>query len=217
MFPLISKRHAGTEPCMCRLAQTTYKTPSTVQEQSSPSQGSFCFASPITDQSSPLATFLHQLSHATYGSQDSPAESAHSAQPASQAGIHSPDAQQGPTPFQDFMKYLTQATYHSPGSKADRALAGGTRHGQSSSDGVDGSTGLALDMAAAESIESPGILHIAYALYAVHLTLMMTVQHTYTADYYHLQSWTPASPCSRLAKALVLICSNCLMASFHEP
>ena len=155
---LILKRHPRTQPCMCRLAQTTYKTPSTVQEQGSPSQGSFCFASPITDQSSPLATFLHQLSHATYDSQNSPAESAHSAQPATQAGIHSPDAQQGPTPFQDFMKFLTQATYHSPGSKADRAPDGGTRHGQSSSDGDHGRAGLALHIAAAESIDSPGML-----------------------------------------------------------
>lgn len=143
---------------MCRLAQTTYKTPSTVQEESSPSQGSFCFASPVTDHSSPLATFLHQLSHATYDSQESPAESAHVAQPATQAEIHSPDAQQGPTPFQDFMKYLTQATYHSPSSKADGAPAGVIRGGQSSSHVDDGSPGLVLNMAAAEPIQTPGML-----------------------------------------------------------
>ena len=156
--PFILKRHASTQPCTCRLAQTTYKTPSTVPEQSSPSQGSFCFASPITDQSSPLATFLHQLSHATYDCQESPAESAHSAQPATQAEVHSPDALQGPTPFQDFMKYLTQATYHSPGSKAERAPTGATRSGQSSSDVDGGTAGLALNMPAAEPIESPGML-----------------------------------------------------------
>ena len=157
-FSFMSMRHAHTWPRMCRLAQTTYKTPSTVQEQSSPSQGSFCFASPITDQSSPLATFLHQLSHATYDCQDSPAESAPGAQPGTQAEFHSPDVQQGPTPFQDFMKYLTQATYHSPGSKAERAPAGATRGGQSSCDVDDCSAGLALNMAAAESIECPGML-----------------------------------------------------------
>lgn len=56
------------------------------------------------------------------------------------------------------MKYLTQATYHSPGSKADRAPAGGTIGGQSYSDVDGGSAGLALHMAAADSIESPGML-----------------------------------------------------------
>ena len=130
-----------------------------MQDESSPSQGSFCFASPVTDQSSPLATFLHQLSRATYDSQDSPAESAHGAQPGMQAEVHSPDAQDGPTPFQDFMKYLTQATYHSPGTKADRTPAGVSRRASHSLSEADhGGGGLALNMAATEGLESPGML-----------------------------------------------------------
>ena len=55
----------------CRLAQATYRTPSTAAtgqgEQSSPSAASFQFAcSPVRDNTSPLATFFHNLSHATY-------------------------------------------------------------------------------------------------------------------------------------------------------
>ena len=141
---------------MCRLAQTTYKTPSTIQEQSSPSQGSFCFASPIADQSSPLATFLHQLSHATYESPHPNTESAQAAQPGAETQVPSPDVQTGPTPFQDFMRYLTQATYHSPGAKADKAQAGMTS--RLNHTGADSCTDPALNMVAAKALESPGML-----------------------------------------------------------
>lgn len=139
-----------------RLAQTTYKTPSTVQDPSSPSQASFCFPSPITDQSSPLATFLHQLSHATYDSQDSPAESA---LPGAQAQCHGPpDACQGPTPFQDFMGYLTQATYHSPGSKAERHPAGVPGRVHSIPEDDDSIAVLPKNLSAAGAGQSPGML-----------------------------------------------------------
>lgn len=113
--------HAPMCESTCRLAQATYKTPSTEatrQDGDSPSSGSFCFASPAADQPSPLATFLHQLSDATYEPQDSAVESPAANLPDAEAGFHSPDGQSGATPFQDFMKYLTQATYHSPGAKA---------------------------------------------------------------------------------------------------
>ncbi|KAL3139507.1 hypothetical protein ABBQ38_003830 [Trebouxia sp. C0009 RCD-2024] len=142
-------------PARHRLAQTTYKTPSTVQDETSPSTASFCFPSPISDHSSPLATFLHQLSHATYDCQDSPAESAHGAQPGAQAQCQSPDACQGPTPYQDFMKYLTQATYHSPGSKADGKAAGVTGQAQSKSGDDDSPTGLSRKIAVAEACYPP--------------------------------------------------------------
>lgn len=156
--PNLVWRHGCISSCTCRLAQTTYKTPSTVQDETSPSQASFCFPSPITDNSSPLATFLHQLSHATYDSQDSPAESAHGAQPGAQAQCQSPDACQGPTPFQDFVKYLTQATYHSPGSKADGKAAGVTGQAQSISADDESATGPSKNIAVAEACHPPGVL-----------------------------------------------------------
>ena len=106
----------------CRLAQATYRTPSTVatgQDDESPSavtfQGFAC--SPALDQTSPLATFLHHLSHATYEAAAAPAATAESASSAKQ---HTPEMQPNdPTPYMDFMKFLTQATYHSPGTKPD--------------------------------------------------------------------------------------------------
>ena len=159
-----------------------------MQEETSPSQASFCFPSPFTDQSSPLATFLHQLSHATYDSQDSPAESAHEAQPGAEGQWHSPDACQGPTPFQDFMKYLTQATYHSPGTKADRKPAGVSDQAHVSGDD-DNTAGLPKDMPVAKAHDSPGMLGLLHALgylgsmwnvvYWVHAPLGTTVSTTY--------------------------------------
>lgn len=132
---------------MCRLAQATYRTPSTAAtgvEDTSPSAATFQgFAcSPAPDQTSPLATFLHHLSHATYeaasesgtAAATKPASAAPAVdpQPAStpKEGSHegqsptadaiSPEVQQNDsTPYQDFMKFLTQATYHSPGTKPD--------------------------------------------------------------------------------------------------
>ena len=140
---------------MCRLAQATYKTPSTeatVLEESSPDAVSFCFASPAAHPPSPLATFLHQLSHATYESQGSAAESV----PDAEAEFHSPEAQTCATPFQDFMKYLTQATYHSPGAKADQAKPE-TSSGAHNT-GNDRRAGVPLDLAAADKMAagSPG-------------------------------------------------------------
>ena len=119
-----------------RLAQATYKTPSTeatLLEDSTPSAFSFCSASPVADHPSPLATFLHQLSHATYESEGSAAESAPATHDDAEADFSSPQSQKGPTPFQDFMKYLTQATYHSPGAKADQPKTEICRGGQSNS------------------------------------------------------------------------------------
>lgn len=94
---------------------------------------SFCFASAVADHPSPLATFLHQLSHATYESEGSAAESAPATHDDTEADFSSPQPQKGPTPFQDFMKYLTQATYHSPGTKADQPKTEICRGGQSNS------------------------------------------------------------------------------------
>jgi hypothetical protein len=123
-------------PILHRLAQATYKTPSTeatLLEDSTPSAYSFCFASPVADHPSPLATFLHQLSHATYESEGSAAESAPATHDDPEADFSSPQPQKGPTPFQDFMKYLTQATYHSPGVKADQPKTEIGRGGQGNS------------------------------------------------------------------------------------
>lgn len=69
------------------------------------------------------------------------------------------------------MKYLTQATYHSPGSKAERTPAVVTDRGPNCSDGNASSAGLALNKAAAEALESPGLLPTAARL---HLMLMVT-------------------------------------------
>ena len=114
----------------------------------------------MADQTSPLAAFLHQLSHATYESPDSATKSRCDAQVEAEAQVHSPDAQNGPTPFQDFMKYLTQATYNSPGAKAGRAPAASTSRWASES--CDAAavkcTDPALNMVAAKALGSPGIL-----------------------------------------------------------
>lgn len=136
---------------MYRLAQATYRTPSTAAtgpDGISPAAASFQgFAcSPVSDQASPLATFLHHLSHATYeaapaagttpsfaaapstaavaaelaGKEDKP-----EAQAAVPADAANNDVQQvDSTPYQDFMKFLTQATYHSPGTKCDAGSQG---------------------------------------------------------------------------------------------
>lgn len=119
----------------CRLAQATYRTPSTVatgQDDDSPStvtfQGFAC--SPALDQTSPLATFLHHLSHATYeaapeskgasAAKAAAAETSVEAESAGTAKQGSPEMQPNdPTPYMDFMKFLTQATYHSPGTKPE--------------------------------------------------------------------------------------------------
>ncbi|DBA67536.1 TPA: hypothetical protein ACH3X2_001814 [Trebouxia sp. C0005] len=133
--PLVHPNVQAT-PARHRLAQATYKTPSTqatVPEAGTASAVSFCFASAVADHPSPLATFLHQLSHATYESEGSAAESAPATHDDTEADFSSPQPQKGPTPFQDFMKYLTQATYHSPGTKADQPKTEICRGGQSNS------------------------------------------------------------------------------------
>ena len=72
----------------------------------------------------PLAMFLHHLSHATY--EAAPETKAAAAAPAattesaSSVEQRTPEMQPNdPTPYMDFMKFLTQATYHSPGTKPD--------------------------------------------------------------------------------------------------
>ncbi|KAL0055744.1 hypothetical protein WJX82_003991 [Trebouxia sp. C0006] len=135
-------------PARHRLAQATYKTPSTeatLLEAPTPSSCSFCFASPVADHPSPLATFLHQLSHATYESEGSAVESSPATHDDAEADFSSPQPQKGPTPFQDFMKYLTQATYHSPGVNADQPKTEICR-GQSNS-GKNESAALPLNLA----------------------------------------------------------------------
>ncbi|DBB04169.1 hypothetical protein WJX77_012163 [Trebouxia sp. C0004] len=135
-------------PARHRLAQATYKTPSTeatMLEDSTPSAVSFWFASPDADRPSPLATFLHQLSHATYESEGSAAVLAPATHDDAAADFSSPKPQEGPTPFQDFMKYLTQATYHSPGAKADQPKTEICR-GQSNS-GKNESAAMPLNLA----------------------------------------------------------------------
>ena len=148
----------NTFSCLHRLAQTTYKTPSTEAtglDRDSPTALSFCFGSPVADQPSPLATFLHQLSYATYESHSSAAESApHSSAAESAPETHQAhmaedtqcEAQNGPTPFQDFMKYLTQATYHSPGTKPESSSS--TQSDTDQSSGAASTSGGAASQAA---------------------------------------------------------------------
>ena len=152
-------------PLLHRLAQATYKTPSTeatLLEAPTPSSFSFCFASPVADHPSPLATFLHQLSHATYESEGSAVESSPATHDDAEADFSSPQPQKGPTPFQDFMKYLTQATYHSPGVNADQPKTEICRGGQSNS-GKNESAALPLNLALVDKempAASPGQLLI---------------------------------------------------------
>ena len=154
----------NTVSCLHRLAQTTYKTPSTEAtglDGDSPTALSFCFGSPVTDQPSPLATFLHQLSHATYESHSSADESAaHSSAAESAPGTQQAngaegtecEAQNGPTPFQDFMKYLTQATYHSPGTKPE--MSSSTQSASEQSGGAASTSSGAPPQAAAAEEDS---------------------------------------------------------------
>jgi hypothetical protein len=129
-------------------------------EDGTPGAVSFCFASPVADHPSPLATFLHQLSHATYESEGSAAKSAPATHDDAEADFCSPSPQKGPTPFQDFMKYLTQATYHSPGAKADQPKTEICSGGQSNS-GKNESAAMPLNLAQVDKetpAASPGQL-----------------------------------------------------------
>ena len=152
-------------PLLHRLAQATYKTPSTeatLLEAPTPSSCSFCFASPVAAPPSPRATFLNQLSQATYESEGSAVEASPATHNDAEADFSSPQPQKGPTPFQDFMKYLTQAAYHSPGVSADQPKTEICRGGQRNS-GKNESAALPLNLALVDKempAASPGQLLI---------------------------------------------------------